>query len=61
MYDPAKVEEILTAVRGSESDCVQQISEHFAGYFDELGITVSVKDDTTDDSIRDLKNKISTT
>ena len=61
MYDPAKVEEILTAVRGSKSDCVQQVSEHFAGYFDELGITVSVKDDTTDDSIRELKNEISTT
>lgn|ERR1700687_2720532 len=60
MYDPSKVEELLTAVRGSKSDCVQQISEHFAGYFDELGITVSVKDDTPDDSIRDLKNKIST-
>ncbi len=60
MYDPAKVDEILTAVRGLKSNCVQQISEHFAGYFDELGITVSFKNDTTDDSIRDLKNKIST-
>lgn len=60
MYDPAKVEEILTAVHGCKADCVQQISEHFAGYFDEIGITVSVKDDTTDDSLRDLKNKMST-
>jgi len=58
MYDRSKVDEVLSAVRSAESDHVLRISEHFAGYFDELGITVSVKADTSDDEIRDLKNRI---
>jgi len=59
MYDQPKVDELVSAIRsGAKSDCVQQVSEHFAGYFDELGITVSVKADTSDDEIRELKNGI---
>jgi hypothetical protein len=34
------------------------MSEHYAAYFDELGITVSVRADTSDDEIRDLKSRI---
>jgi hypothetical protein len=60
MYDHSKVDELLSAVRSAKSDHVLRISEHFAGYFDELGITVSVKADTSDDEIRDLKNQIAT-
>src|SRR5438309_784921 len=59
MYDQSKVDELLSAIRsGAKSDCVEKVSEHFAGYFDELGITISVKADTPDEEIRDLKNRI---
>jgi hypothetical protein len=59
MYDQPKINEFVLAIRsGAKSDCVEQVSEHYAVYFDELGITVSVKTDTSDDEIRDLKNKI---
>jgi len=59
MYDQPKINEFVSAIRsGAKSDCVQQVSEHYAVYFDELGITVSVKADTADDEIRDLKTRI---
>jgi hypothetical protein len=35
-----------------------QISEHFAGYFDELGITITLKRDTSDAEVRELKDRI---
>jgi hypothetical protein len=61
MYDQSKVDELLSAIRsGAKSDCVEKVSEHFAVYFDELGITISVKADTPDEEIRDLKNRITT-
>ena len=40
IYDRSKIEEVLSAVHGVTADQVVQISEHFAGYFDELGITI---------------------
>lgn len=59
MYDDPQIAEMVSAVRRvAISDRVLQVEEHFAGYFDELGITVSVESDTSDDDIRDLKNRI---
>lgn len=59
MYDQPKIDELVSAIRSSATaDCVQEVSEHFAGYFDELGITVSVKPDTLDEEIREVKNTI---
>jgi hypothetical protein len=37
---------------------VLQVTEQFAGYFDELGITILVKLETSDEDIRNLKNQI---
>jgi hypothetical protein len=60
MYDQPRINEFVSAICSSaNSDCVEQVSEHYAGYFDELGITVSVKASTSDDDIRELKRKIS--
>jgi hypothetical protein len=60
MYDKPKIEALVSAVRrAATANCVLQVAEHFAAYFDELGITVSVKDDTSDEEIRELKNKVS--
>jgi len=59
MYDGSKIEAVVSAVRKvATADCVLQVSEHFAVYFDELGITVSVRDDTSDEDVRELKNKL---
>jgi hypothetical protein len=58
MYDRSKIEEVLSAVRGVTADQVVQISEHFAGYFDELGITITLKRDTSDAEVRELKDRI---
>jgi hypothetical protein len=59
MYDQSKVAEFVSAVSSAAiSNCVLQVSEHFAGYFDELGVTILVKGDTSDDELRGLKNEI---
>lgn len=59
MYDESKSEALLSAVnKVAMGDRVLQVSGHFAIYFDELGINVFVKDDTSDANIRELKNKI---
>ena len=59
MHNQSKIDELVSAVRNvAASNWVLQVAEHFAGYFDELGITVSVKGDTSDDEIRDLRNRI---
>lgn len=59
MYDESKSDALLSAVsKVATGGCVVQVSGHFAIYFDELGISVFVKDDTSDAEIRELKNKI---
>ena len=59
MYDESKSEALMSAVsKVAMGGCVLQVSGHFAIYFDELGINVFVRDDTSDAEIRELKNKI---
>jgi hypothetical protein len=59
MYDHSRIEQLVLALRSALSDpCVVGLSDHFAGYFDELGITVSVKPETSDEHVRMLKEKI---
>jgi hypothetical protein len=38
---------------------VVEISEHFAGYFDELGITITVRPDAKDGDIEALTEQVS--
>ena len=50
---------LVTSLRSTLSDpLVVGVSDHFAGYFDELGITITVKPDTPDEHVRTLKEKI---
>jgi hypothetical protein len=58
IYDRSKVEEIVSAVRAVTTEHAVQVSEHFAGYFDELGITVALKADTSDAQVQKLKDKV---
>ena len=59
MYDRSQVEVFTKTIRTALNDpCVVDVSDHFAGYFDELGITVTVKPETPDDQIRSLKERI---
>jgi len=59
MYDKQKIEQMVSAVRSAlRNDPVSKVSDHFAAYFDELGVTVVVKDATTDEEIRESKNKL---
>jgi hypothetical protein len=58
MYDKNRVEEIVTALRHRLSGpIVVDIKEHFAGYFDELGITVELASKATHENMLALKEK----
>jgi hypothetical protein len=47
MYDKSRIALLMSAVRSALSDpFVLEVSDHFAGYFDELGITITVKPET---------------
>jgi hypothetical protein len=59
MYSQSKVDEAVSAVRRiATGSLVLKVSEHFAGYFDELGITISLDGSASVDEIRDLKNRV---
>ena len=59
MYDGSQVKQLVARVReAAERSCVLQVSEHFAGYFDELGITILVTPEASDDDIRALNERI---
>jgi hypothetical protein len=59
MYNESQIVTLMTAVRNTATPCVVEISEHFAGYWDELGITITVKPDTEDGDIEALKQQVS--
>ena len=59
MYDQQRIALLVSALRSTLSDpSVVGVSDHFAGYFDELGITITVKPDTPDQHVRMLKEKV---
>jgi hypothetical protein len=59
MYNRSQVAVFTTAIRAALRDpSVLDVSDHFAGYFDELGITITVKPETPDDQVRSLKEQI---
>jgi hypothetical protein len=58
VYDRQRIEEIITALRRLLSGPhVVEIKEHFAGYFDELGITVELTLESTHGDMLALKEK----
>ena len=59
MHDQLRIALLMSALRSTLSDpFVLGVSDYLAGYFDELGITVTVKPDTADEQVRELKRKI---
>lgn len=59
MYDQSQIAVLTSAVRTALSDpLVLEVADHFAGYFDELGITITVKPETSDEQVRELKQRI---
>jgi hypothetical protein len=60
MYDKSKIVRLMARVREvANQPFVLTVSDHFAGYFDELGITIAVKPDTSAAQIVNLKDRIS--
>ncbi len=58
MYDQTQVARVVGVVRVTlRSDAVVSVTDHFAGYFDELGITVTVKPTTSQQEVLSLKDK----
>lgn len=59
MYDQSRIAALTSALRSDLSNpFVLEVADHFAGYFDELGITITVKPETSDEQVRELKQKI---
>ncbi len=58
MYGKNRVDEIIISLRRILSGPnVVSVKEHFAGYFDELGITVELTSESTHEDLLALKEK----
>ena len=52
---------LLDDVRAiSDKPIVRSVEEHFAGYFNELGITINLTDDAADSDVIELRNALLT-
>ena len=52
-------ERVLAEVRVlAAKPCVEALEDHFAGYFNELGVFVTVREDTQDAVVIDLRNDL---
>jgi len=59
MYDETKVDAVLAGVRHLASrPWVQSVTDHFASYFDELGLSITVAENASDSDIISLRNEI---
>jgi hypothetical protein len=59
MYDQSQAETLVAVVREAVAHSgVVEVSDHFAGYFDELGITITVNPRTSTKDIQSLKDKV---
>jgi hypothetical protein len=60
MYNESQIALLRAAVRETAiQPYVVEVDDHFAGYFDELGITITVKPNTTDREIETLTEEVS--
>jgi hypothetical protein len=57
---PGSVDRITAGVRmiASRREFVISVSDHFAGYFNELGITVAITADARDENVIELQNDL---
>jgi hypothetical protein len=59
VYDERAVESVLSGVkRLAAVPWVHSVTDHFASYFDELGISITVSDDAADSDIIALRNDV---
>jgi len=60
MYDESKIVRLMARVREvANQPFVLTARDHFAGYFDELAITIAVKPDTSAAQIAKLRDGMS--
>ena len=61
MYDEAKYSEVVSGVKSRASrPSVLEVRDHFAGYFDELGLWVQFRDGTSDQEVIEVGNELLT-
>jgi len=59
MYDQQQAATLVLGVRrAANHPRVLEVSEHFAGYFDELGITITVRPETSQEEIAGIKDQV---
>jgi hypothetical protein len=59
MFDEIKIRELMDKVRAASSEpFVVSVSDHFAGYFDELGITVELEMGFKGSQVAELAKKL---
>ena len=58
MYDEKAVRDVVARVRYAAGPTVISVEEHFAGYWDELGITITVEPTMSDDQIGEIRVRI---
>jgi hypothetical protein len=59
VYDEAKYNEVVSGVRSRASrPSVLEVRDHFAGYFDELGLWVQFRDGTPDQEVIAIGNEL---
>src|SRR6266404_4221746 len=59
MHDETQIRQLLDRIRATATDSfVVSISDHVAGYFDELGITIEVDTYTKDSQVAALSRKL---
>lgn len=59
MYDSKAILTLMAKVReAAQGPLVLSVTEHFAGYFDELGITIELHTDASKDQIAALRRVV---
>jgi hypothetical protein len=59
MYDNKAIQPLMAKLReAAKGSLVISVTDHFAGYYDELGITINVHGDAPEDQIAALRRQV---
>jgi hypothetical protein len=58
MYDEKVIRDLVARVRYAAGPTVVSVEEHFAGSWDELGITITLEPGVSDDQVEELRVRI---
>jgi hypothetical protein len=59
MYDDKAIQPLMAKLReAAKGSLVISVTDHFAGYYDELGITINVHGDAPEDQIAALRRQV---